>query len=113
MIPPGLRRFLFSARGRASRAQFWGFTLLVSLPVNVAGNLLGVLSAHAPGGVLALPLYLLDAAWLLLALILVWPSFAVPIRRLHDRDRSGWFLLIIFVPIYGVIRLIYELGFAR
>jgi uncharacterized membrane protein YhaH (DUF805 family) len=40
------------------------------------------------------------------ALAILIPSIAVSIRRLHDVDRSGWWLLIGLVPIVGVIILI-------
>jgi uncharacterized membrane protein YhaH (DUF805 family) len=34
------------------------------------------------------------------------PSLALAVRRLHDLDRSGWMLLMWFVPVYGVILLL-------
>ena len=34
------------------------------------------------------------------------PGIAVGIRRLHDTDRSGWWLLLVFIPIVGAIVLI-------
>lgn len=43
----------------------------------------------------------------LIMLALLLPGIAVGVRRLHDIDRSGWWLLIIFVPIIGVIAVIY------
>lgn len=41
-----------------------------------------------------------------LSLALVLPSLAVALRRLHDLDRSGWWILISFVPIVGAIVLL-------
>jgi len=65
-------------RGRASRSEFWWFGLFSAL-VNAA---VGILAALAPsvGSIVSAVLGL----WLLL------PSLAVTIRRLHDRDVSGW-----------------------
>ena len=34
------------------------------------------------------------------------PGLAVGIRRLHDTDKSGWWLLLVFIPIVGIIVLI-------
>jgi len=39
-------------------------------------------------------------------LALLIPSIAAGIRRLHDTDRSGWWLLIAFIPLIGVIVLL-------
>jgi len=47
--------------------------------------------------------------WLLstiYSLALLIPSLAVSVRRLHDTDRSGWWLLIGLVPLIGIIVLI-------
>ena len=33
------------------------------------------------------------------------PSLAIWVRRLHDTDRSGWWLLLIFIPVLGAIVL--------
>jgi uncharacterized membrane protein YhaH (DUF805 family) len=40
-------------------------------------------------------------------------SLAGAVKRLHDRDRSGWFYLIFFVPVIGTLWLLVELGFLR
>ena len=39
-------------------------------------------------------------------LALLLPNLAVGARRLHDTDRSGWFLLLVFIPLIGIIILI-------
>ncbi|WP_417430347.1 DUF805 domain-containing protein [Kiloniella sp.] len=46
----------------------------------------------------------------LLALI---PSILILIKRWHDRDKSGWWTLIIFVPIIGSFWVLIECGFLR
>lgn len=73
--------------GRASRSEFWWwvlFTFLVSLATGMVSE---TLSALFPLGVLL-------------------PPLAVGARRLHDTDRSGWFLLLWLIPIIGWIILI-------
>ena len=54
--------------------------------------------------VVLLPLVLLYA-------VDVWIGLALAVKRCHDRDKSGWFLLIGFIPIIGGVWLLVELGF--
>lgn len=71
--------------GRAPRSEFWFFTLFC-----------WVLSAAAE--VIAG-----DHVSELLDILLLLPNLAVAVRRLHDTGRSGWWLLIICLPIIGWI----------
>ena len=43
---------------------------------------------------------------LLYSLLVLVPGLAVSIRRLHDTNRSGWWLLISLIPLIGAIVLI-------
>ena len=43
----------------------------------------------------------------------IWISFAVMVKRCHDRDKTGWFIFIMLVPLIGPIWLLVELGFLR
>jgi uncharacterized membrane protein YhaH (DUF805 family) len=43
----------------------------------------------------------------------LWPAIAVGAKRCHDRDRSGWFLLVFAIPVLGALWLLIELGFFR
>jgi uncharacterized membrane protein YhaH (DUF805 family) len=74
--------------GRASRSEFWWFTLFI---------LLISMGAQAIGDTLAT----------LVSLGTLLPSIAVTARRLHDIDRSGWWQLIALIPIIGWVILIY------
>lgn len=93
-------------QGRAGRPEFWWwvlFVILVSLVTQfidgfLIGPLLGFDAFDSDGGQ---PLSLLVSLGFLL------PNLAVSVRRLHDIDRSGWWLLIGLVPLIGVIVLIY------
>jgi len=73
--------------GRATRSEYWWFFLFVVL----AGAILSMF-----GRPLAGVFYL--------ATLLPW--LAVAVRRLHDTDRSGWWLLVGFVPLVGTIVLL-------
>src|SRR6185437_5772244 len=79
--------------GRAARTEFWMFALfnvIVSVVLTLVDNLLGL-------GALLAGLY---------SLAVLLPSIGVGIRRLHDTGRSGWWLLISFVPLVGAIVLL-------
>jgi uncharacterized membrane protein YhaH (DUF805 family) len=87
--------------GRARRMEYWMFAL-ISFVVSIAiGFGVGFV-----GGMLGLDqnvLMMLSFAYSLAVLI---PSLAVSVRRMHDTGRSGWWLLIILVPIIGAIVLL-------
>ena len=85
--------------GRAPRAEYWWFYLLFVVGYVIAmilDSLLGLDKTVGPYGIVTM----------LLALALVLPSIAAGIRRLHDTDRSGWWLLIGLIPLIGAIVLL-------
>ena len=85
--------------GRAPRAEYWWFYLLIIIGYVIAtilDSMLGLGQAVGPYGVLMC----------VFALAMLVPSIAAGIRRLHDTDRSGWWLLIGLVPLIGAIVLI-------
>jgi uncharacterized membrane protein YhaH (DUF805 family) len=85
--------------GRARRKEYWFFTLfyvLVYLVLAVADNLTGTYNADAGLG-------LLSGLYILATLI---PCLAVMVRRLHDTDRNGWWVLIGLIPVVGDIVLL-------
>jgi len=73
--------------GEATRSEYWWFALFV----------------FAGGAVLST---IFRPLAMLFSLGMVLPHFAVGARRLHDTDRSGWWLLISFVPVVGWIILL-------
>ena len=84
--------------GRARRSEFWYFflfTFLVGVVTTALDRVLG--TDFSTGGGLLNSLG---------SLVLVLPSLAVAVRRMHDTGRSGWWLLIGFIPIVGWILLI-------
>ena len=93
-----LRRYAqFS--GRARRAEYWWFYLLLIIGLVVAlilESLLGFGGSVGPYGLLSG----------LFGLAMLVPSLAAGVRRLHDTDRSGWWLLIAFIPLIGAIVLL-------
>lgn len=86
-------------RGRASRKElgkFLFYNLVFILLAIATDNILGLTAAGLPYG-------LFNYVYITAILI---PTFAVSIRRLHDVGKSGWFSLIVLVPVLGLIWLI-------
>jgi uncharacterized membrane protein YhaH (DUF805 family) len=83
--------------GRASRSAYWYWTLFAVL-MSIASKLLDVMLF--PG---------LDTSPInsLVGLALFLPGLSIAVRRLHDLDRTGWWLLIIFTVIGIVVLLIW------
>lgn len=96
--------------GRAPRSEYWWFALfsfIAAVVIMIVESALGLgqgsmrsghgeFSASFNGGILSI----------LWALGNFLPSLAVGVRRLHDTDRSGWWLLIAFIPLIGAIVLL-------
>ena len=84
--------------GRARRAEYWWFYLLMIIGYVVAtilDSLVG-LEVFGPYGILTS----------IFGLAMIVPSLAAGVRRLHDTDRSGWWLLIGLIPLIGAIVLL-------
>lgn len=47
------------------------------------------------------------------AVLQMWISLALAIKRFHDRDRKGWWLLIVLIPIIGILWVFVVLGFLK
>ncbi len=82
--------------GRARRKEYWMFFLfsfIISIVLMIIDRITGTFSAHMGAGMLG-GLY---------GLATLIPGLAVTVRRLHDTDRSGWWVLICLVPLIGLI----------
>jgi uncharacterized membrane protein YhaH (DUF805 family) len=74
----------------------------------------GINRASVPDeGITTLVPALVGIATFLIGIALLWPSVAIAIKRWHDRGKSGWWMLIFFVPIVGWIWGGIELGFLK
>ena len=81
--------------GRASRREYWMFVLAYILAYVAAGVVSAV--SDTIGGLLMI----------VIGLGVLIPSLALGFRRLHDIDKSAWWLLIAFIPIIGGLVLLY------
>ena len=82
--------------GRARRSEYWSFVAVNFL----IGLGLGLFGSFIIGEQVS---KILSNIYVLAILI---PSIAVSVRRLHDTGRSGWWILVSFIPIIGFITLI-------
>ncbi|MDR2426036.1 MAG: DUF805 domain-containing protein [Endomicrobium sp.] len=94
--------------GRATRKQFWFFMLINGVLVPIIFYsllmLLGYFSTIVPEiGYIIFALY---ALIVIFYLFLIVPEIAITARRLHDIDLSGWWQLIVLIPLLGAIVLI-------
>jgi uncharacterized membrane protein YhaH (DUF805 family) len=92
-------------QGRARRSEYWSFTLMIfgieivfSVVFNVLGGDMG--GHFSPAALIVGCIYGLGLLYLLI------PSLAVAFRRLHDTDRSAWWILIGLIPLLGAVVLL-------
>ncbi|WP_299020195.1 DUF805 domain-containing protein [uncultured Photobacterium sp.] len=86
--------------GRARRKEYWYFFLInaiISIVLSFVDNALATPGSIEGAG-------LIGSIYSFAVLI---PTIAVGVRRLHDTGRTGWWMLIAFIPLIGVLILIY------
>ena len=114
--------FLFlSYRGRIGRGAMWLGTFVIVLAEFGAIAFLLKLSHGTLGDLHALQsdprsmtnAIMLHVVWpvLIVSLLFLYPTYALYTKRWHDRNKSGWWSLIGFVPLIGGLWLLIELGF--
>lgn len=101
------QKFYLSPQGRVNRKQLW---LYLVLPAVVVSIILSIIDASIGTVDPESGLGLLSGLWSLIVLI---PAIIVYIKRFHDRDKSGWWVLIGLIPIIGALWLLVELGFLK
>ena len=85
--------------GRSRRKEYWYFVLfvvIVSIVLSLIDSLFGTYHRESGTGLLGG----------IFSLAILIPSIAVSVRRLHDIDRTGWWVLISLVPLVGWIVLL-------
>ena len=89
---------------RASRKEFWSFALFywfLCLAMFMISILVDVVFEHS-----FQMFRLMVGVSVIIALLLMVPTYAVCVRRLHDTGRSGWWILLYFIPYIGAIALL-------
>ena len=74
-------------RDRACRSEYWYWILFIVIAEIVAGIIDQMLGMQIVSS--------------LFGLVTIIPNIAVAIRRLHDLDRTGWWILLGFIPLIG------------
>jgi uncharacterized membrane protein YhaH (DUF805 family) len=86
----------FNFADRSSRSAFWYwvlFTFLVGVGLTLVDAMIFGLDSYTPlSGLFGLATFI--------------PGIAVAVRRLHDMGRTGWWMLLLFLPLIGIIVLI-------
>ncbi len=95
----------FVYRGRASRSAYWWFVLFQAIALIVLELLIVIPAAMHSGAAVGAFLVIIAIAGIYLALV----GLALLVRRLHDIDKSGWWVLIGLVPFGGIVLLVFSL----
>ncbi|HKO12913.1 MAG TPA: DUF805 domain-containing protein [Acidobacteriaceae bacterium] len=89
--------------GRSRRKEYWMFTLvnMIVWAVLYGAGMVALLNSSSSLGMLV---FLACGAYALAALI---PCLSVSVRRLHDTNKSGWWLLLCLIPLGGLVILVF------
>ena len=109
VVPSGgvkmtFKQLWLSFEGRIPRKAYWIYGVVPLMVVNVVA------------AILAAPLRLgalIQLVFVLLIVLLTWSSLALAAKRWHDRDKSAWWILILFVPVIGGLWTFIENGCLR
>tara|TARA_B100000470_G_C19728204_1_gene363298 strand:+ start:114 stop:536 length:423 start_codon:yes stop_codon:yes gene_type:complete len=98
-----IKEILFSFKGRIPRKTYWYSVLGMILASFVLMFLVALLTGGNESAI--------SVIMLILYIPLIWISLAIQVKRWHDRNKSGWWVLIGFVPLIGPIWALIENGF--
>ncbi len=97
-------KLLFSPKGRMSRKGIWIVSLISLLVLFLLGLVLNDFPQTANN-------FLFQAIVTIISFTILWINFAASVKRWHDRNKSGFYVLIQLIPIIGSIWALIELGF--
>ena len=95
-----MSEMLFSFEGRINRKPYWMLKLTIFIGAIIT-TFINLATTNKDTGI----------ASILFILIFLWPSLAINVKRWHDRNKSGWWVLIGIIPIVGTIWALVENGF--
>ncbi|KXF79911.1 DUF805 domain-containing protein [Enterovibrio coralii] len=104
-----MKDVLFSFKGRIGRKQFWLGSLVMliqNIILFIAFSMTFDMTTNMPTvagfGILAVTMVLS-----------IWEALALYVKRLHDRNKSGWWVLIGIIPVIGALWLLIDCGFLK
>jgi uncharacterized membrane protein YhaH (DUF805 family) len=112
LSPQRLIWMLFTFDGRATRAEFWigaAITFGIFISLTIVSSILRAIP-EAGGGPATVARTLLNLVLFVQMVAMVWTGVAIGIKRFHDRDKPGWWVLIALIPVIGLFWIIFELG---
>lgn len=101
---------LWTHHGRIGVLSYWGMAALLTIAMLVIGGILGFIAIKVSGYDMASGGEPPVLMWLILApllLILMYVGICLGIKRLHDLNMVGWWILLTFVPIIGIFFSLY------
>lgn len=101
--PKTWKEILFSFEGRIPRRTYWGASFLAAFIFGIPYGIAAVALNESLAAIVSV----------LILIPYMWVAFAISTKRWHDRDKSGWWNLIAFVPIIGGIWAFVECGCLR
>lgn len=98
--------YLFTSfQGRIGRQSYWLASIALGVIIVIAEILDWALGTSLENGAGILTI--------IASLATIIPSLAIYAKRWHDRGKSGWWTLILLVPVIGAIWMLVECGFLR
>jgi uncharacterized membrane protein YhaH (DUF805 family) len=94
-VPPTFGQFYFSINGRISRSQFW---LKSILPIYGIYLLLYIIALSFAAGGSKAGVGIFGFLLIIYSLLVLWPLIATQVKRIHDRNKPGWLILIPLIP---------------
>ena len=94
-MPPSFGRFVFSIEGRISRSQLWLQWALPVVAIHVLLWIMIAVAAAADSNGWTATFFIL---WIVFCLATLWPNIAVLVKRIHDRNKTGWLVLAYWLP---------------
>jgi uncharacterized membrane protein YhaH (DUF805 family) len=106
------KQLYFSFDGRIGRKTFWLKGILPLTILSIIIFLVGGLAQEWAYWEMGEETQIcMSLVFLPISLFLIWPNLAIVVKRWHDRDKSGWWILIGLIPIIGSIWAFVETGF--
>ncbi len=106
---PTLMQTLFSFSGRVPRRVYWGVSVVImAIFYAILFSTVGVEEDPDADPGLVAPIIML-----VFLLPFLWINLAIGVKRWHDRDKSGWMILVGMIPIVGPIWTLVECGCMR